>query len=167
MRPFERWDSLVKYYAEYHKLPVDLVKRQMMAESAGDPRAVSSAGAKGLMQLMPGTAWELGVKDPFNPDENLRGGTLYLAKQIAAVKALVGPQGVSDDDAIRLGLAAYNCGYGYVRRAIRLVLDQGVLPVTWPLVLARLSDVRIGRKQPKVWMVSRYVADIHPSAPVV
>lgn len=160
MKPYERWDSLVRYYAEKHTLPYELVKRQMMAESAGNPRAVSSAGAKGLMQLMPGTAWELGVKDPFNPDESLRAGTEYLARQRTAIRALVSE--ISEEEALRCALASYNCGYGYVRRAIRLLLDAG-LPVTWPSVLARLSDVRIGRKRPIVWQVARYVADVFPS----
>ncbi len=50
----------------------------VQAESSGNPRAVSNVGAQGLMQLMPGTARELGVTDAFNPVQNVAGGAMYL-----------------------------------------------------------------------------------------
>jgi len=58
-----------------HNLDVDLLESLVKAESGGNPRAVSPAGAKGLMQLMPATATGLGVSDSFRPDENVSGGT--------------------------------------------------------------------------------------------
>jgi Transglycosylase SLT domain len=61
-----------------HNLDVDLLASVVKAESDGNFRAVSRAGAQGLMQLMPGTAAGLGVKDSFQPDENVRGGSTYL-----------------------------------------------------------------------------------------
>ncbi len=68
---------LVKAGSE-HNLDVDLLASLVKAESGGNAHAVSSAGAQGLMQLMPGTATDLGVKDSFEPAQNVRGGTAYL-----------------------------------------------------------------------------------------
>src|SRR5271165_863194 len=82
-----------------HNLDVDLLASLVKAESGGNARAVSRAGARGLMQLMPGTANELGVGDSFKPDENVRGGTTYL-------DALL----VYYHDNLALALAAYNAG---------------------------------------------------------
>ncbi|MFN7982137.1 MAG: lytic transglycosylase domain-containing protein [Vicinamibacterales bacterium] len=71
-------DGLIEHYAEQYGLRLALVRALVQAESAFDPRAVSSKGAKGLMQLMPLTASSFGVSDPFDPNENLRAGTAYL-----------------------------------------------------------------------------------------
>lgn len=88
-----------------HDLDVDLLASLVHAESGGNVRAVSRTGARGLMQLMPGTAAELGVADSFRPDENIRGGAAYL-------DALLGMYG----DNLALALAAYNAGPGAVAR---------------------------------------------------
>jgi len=85
--------------------PVNLVKAVMQVESAGNPYAVSSKGASGLMQLMPATAKMLGV-DPSDPQQNVEGGSKYLQQQINAF------------DDVKLGLAAYNWGPGSIRSAI-------------------------------------------------
>jgi len=74
-------------------------------ESNFDPDAVSSAGAKGLTQLMDGTAGDLGVKDSFDPEQNLIGGADFLKKQL------------DDFGSVRLALAAYNAGPAAVRKA--------------------------------------------------
>ncbi len=84
---------------EEHNLDVDLLASLVKAESDGNARAVSRAGAQGLMQLMPGTAAGLGVKDSFEPKDNVRGGTTYL-------DALL----VKYHDNLALALAAYNAG---------------------------------------------------------
>lgn len=75
-------------------------------ESSYNPGAVSRAGAQGLAQLMPKTAASLGVTDPFDPVQNLRGGAKYLAQMM---KQFGGD--------VRLALAAYNAGPGAVKRA--------------------------------------------------
>jgi len=75
-------------------------------ESSYNPNAVSRAGAQGLAQLMPKTAASLGVTDPFDPAQNLRGGAKYLAQMM---KQFGGD--------VRLALAAYNAGPGAVKRA--------------------------------------------------
>lgn len=85
-------------------LTVDLVRRQIRQESAGDHSLKSDAGAIGLMQLMPETAAELGV-NPHIPKENLLGGVLYLAQQLKA-----------HNEDLPLSLAAYNAGPGSVQR---------------------------------------------------
>ncbi len=73
-----RYDPLIVQAARDAGVPPAMVKAVIHAESAFDPQAVSKAGAMGLMQLMPGTAQELGVSEPFHAVENVRGGTRYL-----------------------------------------------------------------------------------------
>ncbi|MGH7027060.1 lytic transglycosylase domain-containing protein [Brevundimonas sp.] len=90
--------------AERHGLDAKLLHALVMTESAYRPDAVSPAGAAGLTQLMPGTALDLGVRNRFDPIENLRGGAEYLARQIIRFRDL------------RLALAAYNSGPGRVAR---------------------------------------------------
>jgi soluble lytic murein transglycosylase-like protein len=82
-----------------HNLDVDLLASLVKAESNGDTRAVSRAGARGLMQLMPATAKDLGVEDSFKPDENVRGGSTYLDALLTHYH-----------DNLALALAAYNAG---------------------------------------------------------
>lgn len=89
--------------AKRHGVPVDMFLRQIQAESAWNPDAVSSAGAIGLGQLMPGTAAELGV-DPYDPVQNLDGSARYTAQQYKSF----GDWGTA--------LAAYNAGPGNVRK---------------------------------------------------
>ena len=82
-----------------HNLDVDLLASLVKAESGGDARAVSRAGARGLMQLMPATAKDMGVDDSFKPDENVRGGATYLDALLTRYH-----------DNMALALAAYNAG---------------------------------------------------------
>jgi hypothetical protein len=82
-----------------HNIDVDLLASVVKAESNGNPRAVSRAGAQGLMQLMPGTASELGVSNSFAPEQNVRGGSAYLDQLLAHYH-----------DNLALALAAYNAG---------------------------------------------------------
>lgn len=88
------------------------VEAQCQAESHGDPIAVSPAGAQGLLQLMPMTAAEVGVTNPFDPEDNLRGGIRYLKKQYLALKSL------PDPDRLYWAFSAYNGGLGYTLKAL-------------------------------------------------
>jgi soluble lytic murein transglycosylase len=74
------YDPLIRQAADDAGIPPALVKAVIHAESAFDAEAVSKKGAMGLMQLMPGTARELGVVQPFRPEDNVRGGTRYLRR---------------------------------------------------------------------------------------
>lgn len=80
-------------------VPINLLKAVAKAESDFNPKAVSKAGAQGVMQLMPGTARELGVTDSFDPEQNIMGGAKYLRSMLDKY----------DGDA-KLALAAYNAG---------------------------------------------------------
>ena len=120
---------------------MDLLASVVKAESDGNVRAVSRAGAKGLMQLMPGTAAGLGVEDSFQPEQNVRGGSAYLdalltryhdnlALALAAYNA--GPEAV---DKYR-GIPPYHETRAYVARVIhefnRRVLARGALAQSAP-----------------------------------
>jgi soluble lytic murein transglycosylase-like protein len=72
----------IRRAARRHGISPSLLAALVRAESNFDPRAVSSAGAQGLGQLMPGTARQLGVADPFDPEANLDGAARYLAEQL-------------------------------------------------------------------------------------
>jgi hypothetical protein len=102
----DQWDLEDHAASEAQRLGVnpDLVLRQMKVESGGNPKAVSPKGARGPMQLMPGTAKELGV-NPDDPYENVTGGVTYLKHQLDAY---------GGDE--RKALAAYNAGPGAVNR---------------------------------------------------
>ncbi|MBX9614767.1 MAG: lytic transglycosylase domain-containing protein [Caulobacteraceae bacterium] len=94
--------------AERHGLDPKLLHALVVVESAYRNEACSPVGACGLAQLMPGTAAELGVRDRFDPAENLSGGAAYLARQMLRFGDL------------RLALAAYNAGPGRVARLGRI-----------------------------------------------
>jgi soluble lytic murein transglycosylase-like protein len=68
-----------EYYAHIYQVPVELVESVIDVESNWNPSAVSPKGAVGLMQLMPGTALEFGVRNRFQVEDNVRGGVAYLA----------------------------------------------------------------------------------------
>ncbi|KPJ64172.1 MAG: hypothetical protein AMJ45_06345 [Syntrophobacter sp. DG_60] len=78
MRYDSAYDNLIKGTAKKHNLPPALLKAVIKVESDFDSEAVSPKGALGLMQLLPSTAKELGVKEPFSPYENIEGGAKYL-----------------------------------------------------------------------------------------
>jgi len=72
------YDRLIKRHSEANGLDYRLVKAVMLAESNGNPTAISQKGAQGLMQIMPDTAVELELRNPFDPEENIEAGARYL-----------------------------------------------------------------------------------------
>ena len=97
--------ALAEAAARRHGLDPALVLAVVQVESGFRPDAVSPKGARGLMQLMPGTATRLGVEDSFDPEQNLDGGTRHLGDLIARYNGDV-----------KRALAAYNAGEGAVER---------------------------------------------------
>ena len=100
-----RLDTLISHFAQKFKLDESLVRAVIKVESDFDPLVVSTKGAQGLMQLMPDTAREIGVKNPFDPSDSIYGGTLYLRKMLD-----------SFDRNLDYALAAYNAGPNAVRK---------------------------------------------------
>src|ERR1035438_6285706 len=101
----EELEKLIEQNAKEQGVKSDLIRAVINQESGRRPCAVSSKGAQGLMQLMPATAEELGVGDPFNPKQNVEAGTKLLKQLLAR----------SEWD-VALTLAAYNAGSGRVDR---------------------------------------------------
>ncbi len=102
---FTRYDGVIAEAARLYQLPPDFVRAVVKVESNFNPNAVSRTGACGLMQLMPGTARSMGVVNPFDPRQNIFGGTRYL-RFLANT--------FSGD--LVLTVAAYNAGEGAVQR---------------------------------------------------
>jgi soluble lytic murein transglycosylase-like protein len=101
----EEMHEMLVHAGARHNIDEDLLASVVRAESGGQVRAVSRTGAKGLMQLMPGTASAMGVDDAFRPEQNISGGTAYLDSLLTRYH-----------DNVALALAAYNAGPGAVDR---------------------------------------------------
>jgi soluble lytic murein transglycosylase-like protein len=97
--------TLVTSASQAERVPAGLVRAVVMAESSGDPSAISVAGAQGLMQLMPGTSASCGIANPFDPTENVHCGTGYLHSLLHRYH-----------NNVTLAVAAYNAGPGAVDR---------------------------------------------------
>lgn len=97
--------EIVSRYSSVYRLEEALVHAVIKAESDYNPGAVSNKGAQGMMQLMPETARLMNVRDPFDAEENIRGGSRYLREMLDAFNGNV-----------ELAIAAYNAGPNAVRR---------------------------------------------------
>jgi len=121
-----KYDELIKKEAGTIGWDWRLLASQVYQESQFNPSAVSWAGAVGLMQMMPATAQEFGVKWRSNPEQSLAGGVRYLNYLLDRF------EGVQDSvQRIKLTLASYNCGFGHVKDAQRLATKYQLNPDVW------------------------------------
>ncbi|MBJ80489.1 MAG: lytic transglycosylase [Myxococcales bacterium] len=102
----KRYDALIASAAAHYSLPAALIKAVIARESAFNPKAVSKAGAQGLMQIIPATAKEVGLKDPFDPVQNIFAGSRYLRILLNRF-----------DGNLMASLAAYNAGPHQIKDA--------------------------------------------------
>ena len=98
------YDDLIRKYAGQYGVDPAVVRAVMDAESDGNPRCTSNKGAMGLMQLMPEELKQYGITDPYDPEQNIRGGVQQLSEKLRLFNG-----------DLRLALAAYNAGSGAVR----------------------------------------------------
>lgn len=141
------YDPIIKAYSLRYKVPADLIHSIIKAESDYDSRALSVKGAAGLMQLMPDTASQYGVRDRFDPEDNIKGGIQYLRDLCKLF-----------NNDTKFVLAAYNAGqnaiskfggippYPETREYIRRVMadyPKGTIPVAPGILKFRTADGRL------------------------
>lgn len=161
--------------ADWFDIPRSLLYSQVKQESNFDPNAVSHCGAKGLMQIMPVTGYELGLRTEefFDIEKNLNAGASYLKRQQKGIAAYLGfsSKGSSVSNEIwKMALAAYNGGAGYIFRAITLWrIDNQLIslqPPThapgWEEIASLLADKRcvVRGKRPDHKQITDYVSRI-------
>ena len=171
MNAEDRFDSLIRYHCQKRDLPFHWlwVKAQAGVESAFNPKAVSPVGAKGLLQLMPGTDMEIdGDLDAFDIEGNLDNGIRYLMQQYERLGEI--PDKVTR---IRCALASYNGGRGYVNAALARGRKQEGQPKeyqawlkagspqgrwqTWPVIAANLPKAKVKGRHPDAQQMIDYV----------
>jgi len=120
------YDELVRELADDYGFDWRLIVAQMFQESRFDPQARSTAGARGLMQVMPATGNELGFTDLNRPENSIHAGIMYLAQLRDRFD-----RDLPVNERLRFALAAYNAGYTRVRAARRLAVEMGLDPDRW------------------------------------
>lgn len=136
----------------------DWTQAQVQAESGGNPNAVSPVGAQGLLQLMPFTAKELGVTSPFDPEQNLRAGMLYLKQQYDHFPEIPG-----DLDRLMFSYASYNCGRGFLNTALQIAESDRINEHwRWSVLAWYLMhrECTVAMRSPSYRDVWRYTAGI-------
>lgn len=123
---FSKYDDIVKKYSSELGWDWILVKSLIYQESMFNSNNQSWAGAKGLMQLMPSTAEEMGVTDITNPEQNIRAGSKYLKRMYSYWDQI--PDSIQR---IKFAMASYNCGYSHVKDAQKLAAKNGKDSLNW------------------------------------
>ena len=137
--PLSPYDDLTRLYADKYAFDWRLIIAQMFQESRFDPNAYSSAGARGLMQLIPTTARQMGVNDSQDPADNIYGGIRYLSYLRDKFEDTL-----LLEDRIWFTLAAYNAGYGRVKKARALAGEMGLDKNRW-FANVELAMLRLAR----------------------
>ena len=135
------YDDLIKNYAKKINWDWRLLAAMVYQESRFDPSTTSWAGARGLMQMMPATAREQGVKDRTSPEQNLAGGTKYLLW----LEAQWNPRVENPKEQLKFVMASYNVGLGHVYDACALTTKAGGDPKLWADV--RLSLLKLSNRK--------------------
>ncbi|MFZ9889053.1 MAG: transglycosylase SLT domain-containing protein, partial [Myxococcota bacterium] len=143
------WDTHFQQSATTHSLDWRLLVAQAFQESRLDPKAQSPYGAQGLLQIIPSTAAELGVKDPFVAEQSIEGGARYLRKLI---DRYVAPD-IDLKNSIRFALAAYNAGPGHVDDARALAVREGKDPTRW---FGHVEEAMRLLSKPRYYEAARY-----------
>ena len=141
----DQYDGLLKRYAEEYGLDWRLLKRQMLAESGGNPRAVSPRGAKGLMQFMPGAWREWGEGDPFDPEASIRAGAAYMSFLLSRFEEIP-----DERERYKFALAAYNAGRANVNRCLEYARQAAGAPGSfeeWVAAGPRPWQQKVARSQ--------------------
>lgn len=136
-----KYDDIVKLYANNIEWDWRMLSSLIYQESRFDPDAGSWVGAVGLMQMMPATAEEMGVKNRKDPNDNLNGGTKYLQHLWERFDNIP-----DAEQRLKFTMASYNCGYGHVLDAQRLAAEKELDTLTWDdnveLMILALSSPR-------------------------
>jgi membrane-bound lytic murein transglycosylase F len=138
------YDPLVRKYAEQHDFDWRLVAAQIYQESRFEPQRKSWVGALGLFQIMPATARGLGIADPTDPEQSIRGGLKYMQQLSDHYKDV--PDAI---ERYRFALAAYNAGFGHVDDARKLARAAKQTATIWRQVapwLLKLSEKKFAKK---------------------
>ncbi len=135
---YETIQKIVKECSQYYQVEEKLIWAVMESESAFNPNAVSTAGACGLMQLMPATAVEMGVTDIFDPAQNIAGGVQYLSRMLDLFNGN-----------LDLALAAYNAGPENVKKY------KGIPPFNETINYVKLVKSKLGLKLDANYYASR------------
>ncbi|WP_022941298.1 transporter substrate-binding domain-containing protein [Psychromonas hadalis] len=143
------YDDIVKIYAQKYNFDWHLLVAQMHQESRFNPKATSMAGAKGLFQVMPRTAKELGIVDVHIPEQGIKAGIRYMNW----VRERMMKNEVQPDQLIWFTLASYNAGAGHVRDAIRLAKQKGWRNDIW---FDNVEKAMLLLAQPKYAAKARY-----------
>ena len=130
----DAFDPIIKKYASFYELDPSLIHSIIATESGFNPNAVSSKGARGLMQLMPATAERLGVRNSFDPEQNIQAGVRHFRSLMDMF-----------DNDLDLSLAAYNAGENLVRRLGRIPGYQETIDYVRS-VTRRYNEIR-GKEQ--------------------
>ena len=157
-----RYDEFFQEAARETGVDWRLLAAQAYHESRFYPEKVSWAGAVGLMQVMPRTARAMGVSDIYDPEKNILAGARYMRRLYMLYN-----DSATEDDRIRMSLAAYNAGIGHLSNARRLTRELGGDPTRWSDVadaLSKLEKPEYYQKDGYAFVrgrtVRRYVADV-------